>query len=161
MKKGNVFVIEFLVGSLIMLAYLIYTQPFLKEQLDKGDTISTYATESLELIKATPTENFGNVTIDAIPDAYYCQKCTLSEQLALLLLNNEDSAAANVTNQTLYYAIPEDFGYSISLSGQGLQKEVVIQDVPESDTLIASSTLVAGLNGTTRDVYVFQLRVWG
>ncbi|MDO8480821.1 MAG: hypothetical protein Q7S65_03305 [Nanoarchaeota archaeon] len=161
MKKGNIFVIEFLVGSLLLLSYLIYSQQFTREPLDLSDTIGSYAKESLDLIKSTPTQNFGNVTIDAIPDSLYCPKCMLSEQLAILLLRGEDAAAANATNQTLTYAIPQELGYSIALSGQGLKKEVIVQDSAQSDTLIAASTLVSGLNGTTRDVYVFQLRVWG
>ena len=161
MKKGNIFVVEFLVGSLILLSYLIYTQQFNRNTLDKSDAIGNYAKTSLDLLKTTRTENFANITIDAIPDSLYCPKCMLSEQLAILLFQNEDAAALNATNQTLFYAIPQDFGYSIVLKGQGLSKEVVIQDAPQTDTLISASTLVAGLNGTTKDVYVFQLKVWG
>ena len=161
MKKGNIFILEFIVGAIILFSYLVYIQPYQRSTPDIGLTIEGYAKDSVELFRDTRVDKFNDETLRAIPSGALCMSCFMSEQIALLLLTDQFIAAANATNQTLQYLIPQNLGYSIALTSQGLEKEVLVQNASTSGNLFVASTLVSGLNGSTRNAFLFEIRVFG
>jgi len=161
MKKGNVLLLEFLIGSLIVLAFFVYILPYNQEYFNEGDELFLYAKESITLLKSTQVSQFSTETRALIPVDYYCGSCAMSEQLARLLINNKLEAALNVSNSTLYYLIPDQFGYALALTGPSSEQYVHIKDGQSNQSLMARSTLVSGLSDDISDVYLLQIRVWG
>ncbi|MCK5282265.1 MAG: hypothetical protein KAK00_02555 [Nanoarchaeota archaeon] len=162
MEKSNVFLIEFMVVVPLLIAFLIYFMPYMISDSNEMGALKNYAGESTTLMRDLKVFDLDNRSLELIPSDIICLDCSLSKQLAILILNNSLDAAKNISNSIFADLIPDKYGCSLSLIGKGFEEEVIIRDIIEDSGLMADDTIVSGVRSPAEadDVLLLQIRIW-
>ncbi len=161
-KRASIFVMDFIVAISLLFAFFIYIKPYMAPTMSYVPILRNYAEQSTAYLRELPMEAVEEETIDLIPEEYLCMDCLMSEQLAILMLNDKDTAA-KLANLTLTDFIPHKYGFGIALMGEDYEDAIELREGETRDSLMAQTTLVSRLSKDEgiNKLYLLQVRVWG
>ena len=156
------FILDFVLAVTILFAFLIYIRPIMQASPNDIEDIKNYADESMSFLENCKVAQLDYDIRMNITEDYRCSSCSVAEQLSILMVNDLDDSALGLANSTLKTYIPNRYGYSISLVGDGVDKEIIVGGDVDINDLFLSNAIISGIRvpEKTNDLFLFQVRVW-
>jgi len=160
MKKGNVFLIEFMIVIPFLLAFFIYMQPYLKDTVHDSDILGNYAGQSIATMRTTQVAELESAVRAFIPAEHRCMDCSVSRQVAILMYYGEEDPARKLTESVVGRFVPSNYGVSIVLTGASINDlEYNVRNIGINNSIIIHGTYVSSIEESSNDVFLLQVKL--